>query len=375
MARAQQSLATTSIRLVWPFLSLATKHGRDVSRIVARLGLTGTELLDPDTRVPTRVLAELLREAIERTGERDIGLLAARWVDAAHFGVGEYLARVRPTLGAVMQDTARYLPLLSQGLEYSIKHRGEKVIVRLWFRPELMMHPAVYEFAVAIAVLRARRVTRNNALRPLAIHFPHAKPASTARHEAIFGCRLVFSAKVTQVVLLARSLELALPGAEAPLAGLLARHAEHMLERLTSDQDLTSRVLGLVGGEVDLREVTVEHIAQRVGMSVRNLSRRLAEEGTSYRAVLDRVRKQVAISELTDGSLDIEAIADKLGFASSQSFHRAFRRWTGTTADSYRRSVARGDVAEPARKPGPTSSADVPQSRRARGDTAKVRSR
>jgi AraC-like DNA-binding protein len=71
-------------------------------------------------------------------------------------------------------------------------------------------------------------------------------------------------------------------------------------------------------------------------MSVRTLARRLGEESTSYRMLLDETRKHTALRDLAQTLRPINDIAHQLGFASSQSFHRAFRRWTGDTAASYR---------------------------------------
>ena len=338
MSAAHRFTDTTSIRMVWPFLVPATRHGRDLSAVAARFGLTRAQLENRETRVPTRLIAEILREAIECSGERDLGLLAARWVDATHFGVCEYLPRARATLRAAIEDTNRYMPLMVGGFGHALERHGAHVIARMWFSPDLEMHEAAYEFAVAAGVLRARRIARDETLAPVEIHFMHARPPSTERHEALFRCPIHFGCESTQVVMRADSLELQMPAAEPALAELLVQQAETMLENLPRG-DLRSRVLALLGGEVALREASVKHVARRVGVSVRNLSRRLADEGTTYRELVDRVRKQAALSDLSRGTKSITEIADALGFSSSQSFHRAFRRWTGTTADRHRRRL------------------------------------
>lgn len=339
MSAAHKFTATTSIRMVWPFLALAKKHGREVGDIAGRLGLTKAQFEDRETRVPTRLIAEILNEAIEQSGQRDLGLLAARWADAAHFGVLEYLPRARPTLRAAIEDSSRYMPLIASGLGHSIERRGEFLVARMWFSPDLEIHEAAYEFSVAVGVLRARRMTGNAELAPVAIHFMHAKPANTERHESLFKCPIHFGSDSTQIIMRADALEqLRMPAAEPALADLLVQQAELMLEKLPRG-DLTSRVLTLLGGEVDLRNASVKHIARRVGVSVRNLSRRLADEGTTYREMVDSVRKQTALTDLARDMKPIAEIADALGFSSSQSFHRAFRRWTGTTADGYRRRM------------------------------------
>jgi AraC-like DNA-binding protein len=339
MSRAAKSTATTSIRLVWPFLALVKKHGYDISATVSRLGLTPAQLENPDTRVSQQLVAELLSEAIAFSGERDIGLIAARSVDSAHLGVSEYIARTRPTLGAAIEITNRYLPLLCDGAGHSLERQGSVVIGRLWFDPELVIHEAAYEFAIASGVLWARRITGVADRAPLSVHFMHARPASTARHDKLFRCPVHFGAESTQVVMSADALELRMPGAEPALGELLERQAAAMLERLPRSDDVASRVRALLGSDLDLRGANAPRIARRLGMSVRSLSRRLDEQATSLRDVLDQVRKHAALRELTHDARPIAEIADRLGFASTQSFHRAFKRWTGNTADAVRRQA------------------------------------
>jgi AraC-like DNA-binding protein len=334
--------ATTSIRLVWPFLELGAARGFHLREWVAkRLGLTLAQLDDPETRVPQRALARLLNEAIERGGERDIGLLAARYVDSAHFGITEFVARTKPTLRDALEHSGRYLPLLGDSVGYAIERKGKVVVMRLWFSPELAIHEAAYEFVMAIGVLRARRTTGVASLAPISVHFMHARPKSTSRHEKLFRCPVHFGAEVTHLVMSAEFLEMRMPGAEAALEELLVRQADAMLERLPHGENLASRVRTLLGGALDLRTAGAEQVARRLGTSVRTLSRNLAVEGTSFRELLDEVRQQVAQRELAQGARPIVAIADALGFSSSQSFHRAFRRWTGTTADAFRKRAQR----------------------------------
>lgn len=334
--------STTSVRLVWPFLALARHHGLDTNDVAERLGLTPAQLEDPDARVPQHLAAALLSTAIERTGERDVGLLAAAWADRADLGLGETEVgtdRAMQLQGTV-EETGRWLPLLGEGVRYSIERVGSHVIVRFWFSPELEMHEAAYEYALAIAVLRARRITGNEALAPLSVHFTHARPSSTERHEQLFRCPVHFRADVTHVIFSDASLALHSADEQPALAQPFECPAEPELDRALGRADLASRVLSLLnGGEIELRGASAERVARRLGMSVRTLSRKLDAEATSYRELVDTVRKDAALHELTRDARPIAEIADRLGFASSQSFHRAFKRWTGTTADRTRRNA------------------------------------
>jgi AraC-like DNA-binding protein len=83
--------------------------------------------------------------------------------------------------------------------------------------------------------------------------------------------------------------------------------------------------------------VVLSELARRLGMSGRTLQRRLVEEGTTYRAVIDEVRRGWAEQLLGEARASSGEVAALLGFADVPAFHRAFVRWTGMTPASFRR--------------------------------------
>ena len=82
--------------------------------------------------------------------------------------------------------------------------------------------------------------------------------------------------------------------------------------------------------------MTAESIATTLHMSRRTMTRRLEEEGTTYKDLLDGVRKQLAVGYLTETSMGVGEVAFLLGFSQGPAFHRAFKRWTGETPMEYR---------------------------------------
>lgn len=77
--------------------------------------------------------------------------------------------------------------------------------------------------------------------------------------------------------------------------------------------------------------------AKALNLTPRTLLRKLDADGTSFQAIKDGLRRDIAIRRLQTGDASIEAIAQDVGFSSAASFHKAFHRWTGATPSSYRR--------------------------------------
>jgi AraC-like DNA-binding protein len=82
--------------------------------------------------------------------------------------------------------------------------------------------------------------------------------------------------------------------------------------------------------------MTLERVARTLGMSGRSLQRQLRDEQTSFRELVDEVRRELAISHVKAGKTPITAIALLLDFSDASAFHRSFRRWTGQSPSEFR---------------------------------------
>ena len=83
-----------------------------------------------------------------------------------------------------------------------------------------------------------------------------------------------------------------------------------------------------------------DSISSALSISTRTLSRRLKDEGVSFREVRDRVQFNQAKALMQNPGVSVESIAATLNFHDSSSFRRAFVRWTGLTPAAYRQSLS-----------------------------------
>ncbi len=87
-------------------------------------------------------------------------------------------------------------------------------------------------------------------------------------------------------------------------------------------------------------DANLKEAAKSMHMTPRTLIRKLEADGTSFQAIKDALRRDIAIRNLSLGTMSIDAVAHEVGFSSAANFHRAFRRWTGNTPSFYRGSKA-----------------------------------
>jgi aryl-alcohol dehydrogenase-like predicted oxidoreductase len=77
-------------------------------------------------------------------------------------------------------------------------------------------------------------------------------------------------------------------------------------------------------------------VAKELGISERTLQRRITDEGTSFRQLLNETRHELVRQYLGNASVEITEAAFLVGYEDPNSFYRAFRSWEGKTPAEWR---------------------------------------
>jgi AraC-like DNA-binding protein len=122
---------------------------------------------------------------------------------------------------------------------------------------------------------------------------------------------------------------------------LLRRYCEEVLSRHAAQAPpLVETVERLIAERLTKGEAGLDAAATELGMSSRSLSRKLAELGTSFNAIVASLRKDLAHRYLQENNLSLTEIAFLLGYTEISTFSHAFRRWTGKSPVAFRRGLA-----------------------------------
>jgi AraC-like DNA-binding protein len=84
------------------------------------------------------------------------------------------------------------------------------------------------------------------------------------------------------------------------------------------------------------QDVSVRTMASHLGICSRSIQRRLHSANTTWSALVDEVRSEMAQSMLCESRIPLTEVAGRLGFSDPSTFCRAFRRWTGTSPQAFR---------------------------------------
>lgn len=319
-------------------LADAIEHAApDGRRELDRIGVPRDLASDVSVRVAEPLVVALFERGPIITRDDAFGLHAGEQSSRGRYGFAEYFIASSGTLGEALERLAEHYRLLSEAGTVALHPKGEGA--RLTFvrhdRPPLR-HEAEFFVSAVLAVVR-RAVGRTPC--PTRTTFEHGRPADTREHVRILGDAVDFGAACTAVELDARSLALPLVTADDALGALL-RPIVIAAERNVPRADIATRVRLAVRRALPANDVTVSSLARTMAMSARSLQRALAEHGTSAAELVDEVRREYALELLEDPRQELGEIAAALGFARTSAFHRAFRRWTASTPNRYRRRQA-----------------------------------
>jgi AraC-like DNA-binding protein len=321
-------------------LIIAEKLGASRERILERVGLSPDRLRDPESHIPLATQHQLWETAVEECGDRALPLRVAEACTPATFNVLGYACMTAPNVREMLERLSRFVGLFLQGETLTLDYPGDNArLVLHQTTPKRLGRELSAESTIAKTIVAIRNLVKDGSgWGPSLVTFTHAAPPDITTHEKVFGCPVKFGAPRTEVIIPAPMLEWQFAKADPGLSQFFDKHAEEMLKRMGAMSDATARVRRAVTEALHAGDASETTVSKRLAWSERTLRRRLGEEGTSFRQVLDDVRRELAQGWLTESHMSIGEVAFLLGFSESSNFHRAFKRWTSQTPDEFRRS-------------------------------------
>lgn len=324
-------------RLVYGLVALPAlirRLGADPDPILAAAGLDPRALAEPSNRIPYAPLVRVLNDAAVRTGCPHFGLLAGRTWQLSSMGVVGEIVRHSPTIGQALHELVTHQHLNAEGALAFLLHRNGHVdLGYAIYTPFAESTIPVYDAALAVAVNIVRELG-GAGWNPTEVFLPHSAPADVAPFQHFFRSRLRFDSHFA-----------AIRFPETWMAHPVAGADPARLRRARAQVDAAGKATLVQAVHRSLRTLLLQDkgsgadVAQALAMHRRTLNRRLRDEGTTFQAVLDRVRFAVAKELLENAAIPLPRIAAALGYSEVASFIRAFRRWTGTTPGAWRGSA------------------------------------
>lgn len=330
-----------SSRIVARIVAAAVACGADREDVCRASGVSPAELADVDGRLSPDVYLAVLRTARAHVTDPT---LAFRAIDMrpGSYNLLRFLCGSSANLGEALTRGARYLRAETDVTSWEVV--VEQDVSALHLVRHLPLSPLESQFAdelsTADIVMLARDFTSRD-ISPARVRFAFAPPSDPRLHQEIFRCPIDFDAPVTELRWSNDVLALPLVAADEVAVAFFEHEIRKAISRGAS-LDLITRVRRELAARIKGDGARLDEVARAIGVSGRTLRRRLLAEGASFQALYDEGRFAYAKHCIGRGDVPLEAIAVALGFSEASAFHRAFRRWSGTTPQAFARTLRFG---------------------------------
>jgi AraC-like DNA-binding protein len=348
-------------KLLSGYCELVIELGGQPDALLAGVGLTKSELEQPFAMVSLRATGQLLEDSATMLGSPDFGLrLAERQSIEAIMQPLDRLFRTAPTVRDALEYCSRHIGVFNSGLIMEVDGQGIvwpdgesqdlggkamgglhmvdfKLLDGLSLFPQLMEH---------LLLLTHKSIVWLSAgfARSRAIWFSHlniSAPVVYARH---FNTVVKFGQEYDAIHLSDADLATKIAGCDAELFASEARLAAERFPAREQEIDVRVR-LAILRALTRSEDCNRHNISRLLGFQERTLNRHLYKKGTSFEAIRDEVRRNLAFRYLARADLSLCEIAGRLGYSELAVLSRCCRRWFGMPPRQLRQDLLPAQAA------------------------------
>jgi AraC-like DNA-binding protein len=316
---------------------LVAELGGDPVALLATAGIDLDAVGRHDVFVPLPRVVTAIEAAAVAVAAPDFGRRLAQLQGIEILGPVGVAARTAATVADALRIFENFLSAYSPAisLRTTIESDPDRTFIEyLMIDPDLPPHPQGDELSLGVT-LRVLRFLLGADYAPLSVHIPHEPLGDVEDYRHYFGCRPVFAARSMGFMI--RSADL-----DRPLQRDKLAHdaVVQYLTTITSAEPRTiASVRTLVRQLLPSGTVTLDLIAEQLNLHPKALQRRLACDGTSFAAIIDEVRRELAERYLRDTRITLSHLSRELGYAEQSVLTRSCHRWFGCGPATYRKEL------------------------------------
>jgi AraC-like DNA-binding protein len=329
---------------VYPVVKVATILDalvlQGVSPVEALQGvhLSQAAIASPATRVSLNQIVECYRNAVRLSSDPRFAYQTGLRFHLSSYGMFGFAILSSMNFRQTMNFAVKYHALATPSADISFKEADHCGIWTISPVPHPRVDADLYKFLVELQLgihVSLHRDVMGPPFVPREVHLTYGSPQSAQFYPDLFGCSVLFGRSENKILFDAHWLD-AVPklGNEITYAGVRAL-CDELMDELQLSTGLVGKVRQVLMINL-MRPTSFEAVAGHLGMSPRTLRRKLSDEGTSFRELIDELRMYMAIKYLRDTTLTIEDVAYSLGFSDAANFRHAFRRWTKAAPHQFR---------------------------------------
>jgi len=239
--------------------------------------------------------------------------------------------------GEIFERSERYFKLLSN--TYFFKVEKDIEISRVFLNREAHRRGMELsnEATLSATVVVLRAITESD-ISPVEVSFKHAPPEKLDDYKKAFNCPVLFNQPQNYIAYIKEDLDMRTAKADESINRFLVERVEEETRGIElSVNKIANDVENLIRDALPSGIPGVEQIGQIMGMSRRTLTRRLSENGFTFRDLIKKIQEEVSKDLLKNSTRSIAEIAFETGFSEQSAFSRAFKNWTNQSPVEFRK--------------------------------------
>lgn len=331
------TLGTTSSYYLSNAFEACVKLGCNEHLLIDKIPGGHKALKNPAKRFKSAVLIDMLHYAEKLSGIVGFGALTGRFLrPSAMTDLGHAMV-ASSTLEDMIKMYRIYQPLLLQVGRTDVHKKGARAFLS-WQAPEKVdaeyLRPYAEKYFGGVSTF-GRWVTWDRNMEIIGMHFRHDAPSDLTTYRDVFKCPVYFNAAQDKMEVPRALVEHPMPQPNPDLIANIKLKMDRDLAELNLPVTAVREAFQVARHLLVNGAPNIAQVAEAIGTTERTLRRRLAEEGTSFRAVLENVRRETCKFELKRGARSMSELAKTLGYSDQSAFTRAFKSWYGMPPSKY----------------------------------------
>lgn len=170
----------------------------------------------------------------------------------------------------------------------------------------------------------------------VAAQFAYPEPARSAEYEFMYSTQLSFNTQITSLCFNRSYLQLPVIQNARTVEEFVRNAPANIILKYKNTDSLAAKIKRRLRSANSCEWPEFDAIAQALNLTPSTLRRRLENEGQTFQAIKDQIRRDIAIDRLCNTTKSVADIAAELGFSEASAFQRAFKKWAGASPGEYR---------------------------------------
>jgi len=329
------TMLASASRILWRMIKA---EGADPDAIFTEAGLSPALRNEATARYPVEKARKAWQLAADYIQDPCFGIHAGvHWLPGDLHALG-YAFLSSKTLRIGLGRIVRYNEVIDQVINFIIDEDDEHLILSYENTRKDLPEPLALESARWSTVLTMCRTAKPEGISPAKVELTNGPMKCKKEYEAFFGCPITYSQKRSALHFKFVDVEQTLTAVNTEVAAINEKALGEYIGRM-HEEDLQHRVARVITGQLVCGHLSDVKVAETLFMSSRTLQRKLSAEGTTFKQILESIRKKLAMEYLKDERLSFSEISYLLGFSEQSSFTRAFKRWTGASPTQVRQVI------------------------------------